>query len=233
MTGIEWTDCTWNPTTGCTKISPGCKHCYAEAMAKRLHGMGKPKYRNVFQYTEHVDALQLPLHWRKPRRVFVNSMSDLFHEQATISFVRQVFDVMREASQHTYQVLTKRPTSMAKFSTEYDIPDHVWMGTSIEDRARMFRLEDLLGVRCKTRFISFEPLLGDVGELDLDGIHWCIIGGESGLGYRPISKDWVYNIIRQCKDCNVPVHFKQWGGLHPKSGGRLVDGVLYDEYPNP
>ena len=231
MTGIEWTEATWNPATGCTKVSRGCKYCYAETLAKRLHAMGQQKYRNVFQYTEHENALGLPLRWRKPRLIFVNSMSDLFHEEASESFIMRVFDVMYKADQHTYQVLTKRPATMALFSQKYPIPNNAWMGTSVEDSVRVHRIEDLKRVQCKTRFISFEPLLADVGELDLAGIHWCIIGGESGAHYRPVRKEWIQNIIRQCREQNVPVFFKQWGGIRPKSGGRMIDGRIYDEYP--
>ncbi len=233
MTGIEWTEATWNPTTGCAKVSEGCRNCYAETMAKRLHAQGLKKYRNEFRYTEHEDALDIPLRWRKPRMIFVNSMSDLFYGRATPGFLEKVFDVMCEADWHTYQILTKRPHIMAEWSNAHIIPPHIWMGTSIENADNMHRLDELRNVNCHVRFISFEPLLGDVGELDLSGIHWCIIGGESGAHYRPVRKEWILNIIRQCREQNVPVFFKQWGGIRPNSGGRMIDGRIYDEYPKP
>ncbi len=235
--GIEWTEATWNPSTGCSKVSSGCANCYAERLAKRLHAMGQPKYRNGFAYTEHPDAVNLPKAWKKPRRIFVNSMSDLFHENATRDFVLRCFEVMLQANQHTYQILTKRPHLMADFSKRFEdifgyvIPGNIWMGTSIEDANSLFRMDRLREVRCKTRFVSFEPLLGPVRPANLDGIHWAIIGGESGAGYRPVKKEWVRDIIRQCRDQKVPVFFKQWGGPRPKSGGRRVDGREYSEYP--
>ena len=181
--GIEWTEATWNPTTGCSKVSSGCANCYAETLAKRLHAMGQPKYRNGFTYTEHSQVIDLPLTWKKPRRVFVNSMSDLFHENATYDFTARCFEVMLQANWHTYQILTKRPHLMADFSKRFEerygwaIPDHIWLGTSIENAGSLFRMDELRMVGCKTRFISFEPLLGPIGPMNLDGIHWVIIGG--------------------------------------------------------
>lgn len=235
--GIEWTDATWNPTTGCTKVSSGCANCYAETLTKRLYAMGQIKYRNGFTYTEHPSTVDIPIRWRKPRRIFVNSMSDMFHENATDDFIVRCFKTMLQANWHTYQILTKRPHIMADFSKRFEdmfgyiIPRHIWLGTSIEDGNSLYRLDELCEARCKTRFISFEPLLGPIGTVNFDGINWAIIGGECGAGYRPVKKEWVLDIIRQCKDQRVSVFFKQWDGPHPKSGGRLIDGQEYSEYP--
>lgn len=199
--------------------------------------MGQPKYRNGFAYTEHASAVSIPLSWKKPRRIFVNSMSDMFHENATRSFILRCFEVMLQANWHTYQILTKRPHRMADFSRRFEdvfgqvIPNHIWLGTSIEDNNSLFRMDELCKTRCKTRFISFEPLLGPIGPVSLDGIDWVIIGGESGAGHRPVKKEWILDIIRQCKDQKVSVFFKQWGGPRPKSGGRRIDGHEYNEYP--
>lgn len=234
---IEWTEVTWNPTSGCTKISPGCKNCYAERLSKRLKAMGQKKYKNGFQYAEHTSDINLPLTWKKPKKIFVNSMSDLFHEKSDLEFVAKCFSVMLEAKWHTYQVLTKRPSKMAEFSrlfTNYfglTIPSHIWMGTSVENENYASRIDELRKVDCTVRFISFEPLIGPVGEVDLDGIHWAIIGGESGYGFRPVQKEWILDIIKQCKRQKVAVFFKQWGGVRPKSGGRTINGRIYDEYP--
>lgn len=234
---IEWTEATWNPTTGCTKISPGCKNCYAATLSKRLKAMGVHKYRNEFQFTEQPDDLELPLAWKSGRKIFVNSMSDLFHEQSRMEFIAKCFDVMVKADWHQYQVLTKRPTIMTEFSDLFKryfdciIPPHIWMGVSVENEDYVWRIDELRKVKCQTRFISFEPLLGQVGKIDLTGIDWAIIGGESGFGFRPIQKEWIKEIIRQCKRQNVAVFFKQWGGIRPKSGGRELDGKTYDEYP--
>jgi len=234
---IEWTEATWNPTTGCTKISAGCKNCYAATMSRRLKLMGVKKYENEFEFTEHEDDLELPLQWKKQKKIFVNSMSDLFHEKSRMEFIGKCFDVMLKADWHTYQVLTKRPTIMSEFSELFvryfgqDIPHHIWMGTTVENKDNIWRIDELKKVKCNIRFISFEPLLGSVGEVDLSGIHWAIIGGESGYGYRPVRKEWITEIIRQCKKQKVAVFFKQWGGIRPKSGGRMINGRTYDEYP--
>ena len=234
---IEWTEATWNPTTGCSKVSPGCANCYAETLTKRLHAMRMPKYSNGFTYTEHESAVNIPLTWKKPRRIFVNSMSDLFHENATHEFTARCFEVMLRANWHTYQILTKRPHKMADYSRRFEelhgrvIPGHIWLGTSIENADLLFRMDELRMVRCKMRFISFEPLLGPVGPMNLDDIHWVIIGGESGTGYRPVKKEWILDIISQCQRQDVPVFFKQWGGPRPKSGGRSIDGKVYSKYP--
>ena len=240
MTGrssIEWTEATWNPTTGCTRISPGCRNCYAAAMSKRLRAMGIKKYENEFEFAQHDGELDLPLRWKRPRLVFVNSMSDLFHEDAEDGFILRCFETMERADWHTYQVLTKRPERMAKFSRELEasrgapVPRHVWMGTSVEDSGTARRIDDLRRVRCHVRFVSFEPLLEEIRGVDLSGIHWAIIGGESGPGRRPIKKAWVKALIRECRAHKVRVFFKQWGGPRPKDGGREVDGRVYDEYP--
>ncbi len=234
---IEWTEATWNPTTGCTKISSGCKNCYAATLSKRLKAMGMKKYKNGFEFAEHSEDIELPLQWKKPRKIFVNSMSDLFHEKSTMEFIERCFAVMMTAKLHTYQVLTKRPKKMAEFSKLFyadfghTIPSHIWMGTSIENEENVWRIDELRNVECDIKFISFEPLIGSVGKIDLDGIHWAIIGGESGFGFRPVQKEWIMEIIRQCKKQNVKVFFKQWGGTRPKSGGRIINGRTYDEYP--
>lgn len=235
--GIQWTDATWNPATGCTMVSPGCKNCYAERLSRRLRAMGQPKYANGFAYTEHPSEVDMPLRWKKPRKIFVNSMSDLFHEMADPAFIARCFDVMIKADWHVYQVLTKRPRSMAEFSRRfkkyfgYTIPPHIWLGTSVESGGYAYRMDELRRVDCMTRFVSFEPLLGPVEGQDLSGMDWAIIGGESGKGFRPVKKEWVVDLISQCRRYGVPVFFKQWGGPRPKSGGRLVDGVEYSEYP--
>lgn len=234
---IEWTEATWNPTTGCTKISPGCKNCYAETLSKRLKAMGQEKYKNGFRFTEHPDDIDLPLSWKKSKKIFVNSMSDLFHEKSDFEFTLRCFSTMLEADWHTYQVLTKRPQKMAEFSKLFkdkcgqSIPSHIWMGTSIENGNYISRIDELRKVDCNVRFISFEPLIGPVGTIDLTGIHWAIIGGESGYNYRPVQKEWITEIIKQCKKQKVAVFFKQWGGIRPKSGGREINGRTYDEYP--
>ena len=236
---IEWTEATWNPSTGCTKVSPGCQNCYAERLAARLRAMGQSKYRLGFRYSEHPSAVDAPLRWRKPRRIFVNSMSDMFHEDASFEFVGRCFATMLRADWHDYQILTKRPARMAEFSelfarhTGAGIPGFIWMGTSVESREYVHRMDQLRAVRCGTRFVSFEPLLGPVGKVSLDGISWAIIGGESGKNFRPVKGEWIREIIRQCVEQKVPVFFKQWGGARPKSGGRTIDGRQYGQYPRP
>jgi protein gp37 len=234
---IEWTEATWNPTSGCTKISPGCKNCYAETLTKRLKAMGQQKYKKGFQYVEHPSDVNLPLTWNKPKKIFVNSMSDLFHENSIFEFTGKCFATMIQADQHDYQILTKRPKRMAEFSElffEYfghKIPNFMWMGVSIENQDYVSRIDDLRKVKCYTRFISFEPLIGSVGKLNLRGIDWAIIGGESGHHYRPVQKEWIEEIIEQCKEQDVAVFFKQWGGFRPKAGGRIINRRKYSEYP--
>lgn len=234
---IEWTEATWNPTTGCSKVSSGCKNCYAERLSNRLKAMGLKKYRNNFAYTEHESEADLPLRWRKPRRIFVNSMSDLFHEDADYGFVGRCFHTMMTANWHTYQVLTKRPARMAEFSRMFEkyygipVPRHIWMGTSVEDNRAVHRIAELRAVRCETRFVSFEPLLERINKTPLKGIDWAIIGGESGPRYRRVEPAWVDSLVSQCRDGGVPVFFKQWGGRTPKANGRLVRGREIGQYP--
>jgi protein gp37 len=229
---IEWTDATWNPSTGCSKVSPGCKNCYAERLSQRLQKMGNPKYRHGFRFTLHRDALELPLSWKRPRKIFVNSMSDLFHESMPEAFLRRCFEVMEKADWHSYQILTKRPDRMLAFAEDYgDIPGHIWFGTSVELAMYKSRIETLKAVKAKIKFISFEPLLGPIGDVDLRGISWAIVGGESGPNHRPIEARWVREIRKQCKRQKVSFFFKQWGGRTAKSGGRTLDGREWDEYP--
>ena len=228
---IEWTETTWNPVTGCTKVSPGCKHCYAERMAKRLEAMGQPRYANGFRVTLQHDIVSLPLSWRKPRLVFVNSMSDLFHKQVPDDFIIKCFHTMNMARQHTFQVLTKRPERVLELSKSLDWSSNVWMGTSVENSEYQSRSKVLAKVPAKVRFLSVEPLLGPVPKLPLRGIHWVIVGGESGPGARPLKAEWVKQIRDRCKAGNVPFFFKQWGGVQKKSTGRVLDGQTWDEMP--
>lgn len=229
---IEWTDATWNPVTGCSKISPGCKHCYAERFSKRLQAMGVAKYSHGFQVTLHPDALLAPLLWKTPRKIFVNSMSDLFHENVPDEFVKEVFDVMRQASWHQFQVLTKRSVRLAELSTYIDWPNNVWMGVSVENSNYKYRIDHLRQTSARIKFLSLEPLLGPLGELDLSAIHWVIVGGESGPNARPIHKDWVVEIREQCIQAEVAFFFKQWGGKSKKQAGRELDGRTWDEWPD-
>lgn len=234
---IEWTEATWNPTTGCTKISQGCKNCYAATLSKRLKAMGIKKYKNEFKFTQHEDEIDLPLKWKKSRKIFVNSMSDLFHEEAKMEFIANCFDTMIKADWHIYQVLTKRPEKMAEFSKLFNsffgfqIPNHIWMGTSVENNDTTWRIKELRKVKCYIKFISFEPLLEEIDKVNLSGIDWAIIGGESGHHYRPVKKEWIQSLIKQCCKQHVKVFFKQWGGFRPKSGGRIINGRTYSEYP--
>ncbi len=228
---IEWTESTWNPVTGCTKVSPGCKHCYAERMAKRLKAMGQTNYRNGFQVTLHPHMLELPLRWRKPQRIFVNSMSDLFHEKVPRDYIAQVFDVMRRADRHQFQVLTKRSERLRELAPELGWPSNVWMGVSVESTKYVSRIDDLRDTGAQTKFLSLEPLLGPLPGLNLNGIHWVIVGGESGPGARSMDPMWVVDIQRQCQKANVPFFFKQWGGVNKKRTGRELNGQTYDEMP--
>lgn len=228
---IEWTDATWNPVTGCTKISPGCKHCYAERLAARLKKMGNPRYRNGFSLTLHHDQITLPLRWTQPRMIFVNSMSDLFHEAVPDSFIRQVFDVMVRADRHTFQILTKRADRLVKLSSLLPWPQNVWQGVSVENNRYISRVSYLQKVPAMVRFISVEPLLGPIPHLPLDGIHWVIVGGESGPGYRPLNPSWARNIRDQCLAAKIPFFFKQWGGRTPRAGGRILDRKTWDGMP--
>jgi protein gp37 len=239
---IEWTEATWNPTTGCDRLSAGCDHCYALTLAKRLKAMGAPKYQNDgdprtsgpgFGVAIHPDALRIPYGWREPRVVFVNSMSDLFHARVPVSFVREVFSVMADTPRHTYQVLTKRSHRLVRLADRLDWPPNVWLGVSVEDAAQLQRIDHLRDVPAAVRFLSCEPLLGPLHGLDLTGIGWVIAGGESGPGCRPLDPTWVTDIRDVCTAAGVPFFFKQWGGRTPKAGGRELDGVLWDEMPSP
>jgi len=228
---IEWTDSTWNPVTGCTKISPGCKHCYAEAFAERWRGIPGHPYEQGFDLRLWEDRLELPLSWRKPRMIFVNSMSDLFHEKVPLSFVRKVFRTMERASWHTFQILTKRSARLAEFAPKLNWPPNAWMGVSIETTKYLGRADHLREASAAIRFLSLEPLLGPLGILDLSGIHWVIVGGESGPGARPIKAAWVRDIRNQCRSEGVPFFFKQWGGVQKKRNGRELDGRTWDGMP--
>ena len=236
---IEWTEMTWNPSTGCDRMSPGCDNCYAMTLAKRLKAMGQPKYQldgdprtsgPGFGLTVHEDALHVPHSWTSPRVVFVNSMSDLFHEDVPIGFIRDVFEVMTETPRHTYQVLTKRSKRLARVADSLQWPSNLWMGVSIETQRYAFRSDHLREVGAAVRFISAEPLLGPL-TLDLSGIHWLIAGGESGPRARPMDPTWATSLRDQCLEANVAFFFKQWGGRTPKAGGRDLDGRTWDEMP--
>lgn len=228
---IEWTDMTWNPVTGCTKVSPGCLNCYAERMAYRLKAMGAHRYRNGFDVTLHEDALETPLSWTKPRLVFVNSMSDLFHEKVPDQFIRRVFEVMNRCPQHTFQILTKRSARLHWAAKALAWTPNIWMGVSVEDGRMSFRIRDLQSVPAAIRFLSCEPLIGPISKLPLAGINWVIVGGESGPGSRPMNPAWARDIRRQCRAARVPFFFKQWGGFDKKAAGRTLDGRIYDEMP--
>ena len=228
---IEWTDATWNPVTGCTKISPGCKNCYAERLALRLKEMGNPRYKNGFRITLHPDQLDLPLRWGKPRMIFVNSMSDLFHELVPDEYIKSVFATMVKADWHIFQILTKRAQRLAKLAPELPWPVHIWQGVSVESQAYTKRVNALQRVPATVRFLSVEPLLGPIGSLPLDGIHWVIVGGESGPRHRPIKPEWARQIKGHCLAADVPFFFKQWGGRTAKSGGRILDGRTWDQMP--
>ena len=228
---IEWTESTWNPVTGCTKISSGCKHCYAERMALRLQAMKQPNYSEGFKLTIHRQALELPLKWKKPQTIFVNSMSDLFHDDVPLPFIREAFDVMRQASWHRFQILTKRSERLATLSVELQWPENVWMGVSVENAHYAFRIQHLRSTAASLKFLSLEPLLGPLTDLDLSGIDWVIVGGESGPMARPMDRRWVTDIRDQCQQAAVPFFFKQWGGVRKKKAGRLLDGRTWDEAP--
>jgi protein gp37 len=228
---IEWTEATWNPVTGCTKISAGCKNCYAERLALRLQAMGNHRYQNGFRVTLHDDALDLPRSWRTPRRIFVNSMSDLFHPEVPLTFIRRVFQTMEECPQHTFQVLTKRSDRVAKLGSKLHWPKNVWMGVSVEDSRVLYRIDDLREVPAAVRFLSCEPLIGSLEGIDLRGIHWVIVGGESGPHARPMAIQWVRELFRACRRQKVPFFFKQWGGVRKDLTGRLLGGRTYDEMP--
>lgn len=228
---IEWTQTTWNPVTGCTKISPGCKHCYAERMAERLLAMRQPRYRNGFEVTLQDDVVELPLQWKLPRIIFVNSMSDLFHDAVPAEFIHRCFDVMNRASQHTFQILTKRTERLVAMSRELHWPPNIWMGTSIENAQYAWRAKLLAQVGAAVRFLSVEPLLGPIPRLPLTKIDWVIVGGESGPGARPMNEEWVTQIRDRCQTRKVPFFFKQWGGVRKSDAGRELDGRTWDDMP--
>ena len=228
---IEWTEVTWNPVTGCTKISQGCKFCYAERMSKRLQAMGVQKYENGFSITVHESTLDDPLTWKRPRLVFVNSMSDLFHKSVPFSFIEAVFETMNRAPRHTFQVLTKRPRRVALLNERLHWTPNIWLGTSIESERWLERLTWLKGTSAQTKFLSLEPLLGPLPDIQLDGIDWVIVGGESGPGARPMEADWVRDIRDMCLGSNVPFFFKQWGGVFKKRNGRTLDDRKWDQMP--
>ncbi|MFH0953586.1 MAG: phage Gp37/Gp68 family protein [Verrucomicrobiota bacterium] len=228
---IEWTEATWNPVTGCTKISLGCRHCYAERMAVRLQAMGQANYANGFKVTPHTRALELPLHWKRSQVVFVNSMSDLFHEDIPTDFILRVFDVMNRANWHLFQVLTKRSRRMLELSPRLPWSRNIWMGVTVEDARYGRRIDHLRQIPAALRFLSVEPLLGPMPKLNLDGIGWVIVGGESGPGARSLQASWVIDICNQCRRANVPFFFKQWGGVNKKRAGRELEGRTWDEMP--
>ncbi len=234
-TTIEWTNATWNPVTGCTKISAGCDNCYAERFSERFRGVKDHPFQNGFDLTLRSERIEQPLSWKKPKMVFVNSMSDLFHKEIPIEFISRVFDTMEHADHHIFQVLTKRSSLMRNFvNNRYKngrAPEHIWLGTSIEDNIRCSRIQHMQEMKASVRFLSIEPLIGPIEKLDLDGIHWVIVGGESGPRSRPMKSEWVRSIRDQCKKQEVPFFFKQWGGLRPKSGGRLLDGKEWSQFP--
>ena len=228
---IEWTELTWNPTTGCSKYSNGCKYCYAEIMSKRLQAMGVEKYRDAFEVRIHPDQLLLPYKWKTPKIVFVNSMSDLFHNEVPANFIKRVFSIMNDNPQHVFQVLTKRAERLVELSAELVWTDNIWMGVSVEDTSVTHRVDRLRETSAHIKFLSCEPLLGPLPGLNLDGINWLIVGGESGTRPRPMREDWVFDIQRQCEEQDVKFFFKQWGGRNKKAAGRLLNGRTYDDMP--
>jgi protein gp37 len=228
---IEWTEATWNPLTGCTKVSPGCKFCYSERLAWRLQAMGRKHYEDGFNLTLHEDSIEIPLRWKKPMRVFVNSMSDLFQESVSCEFIARVFKVMVEARQHQFQILTKRANRLLELSPDLHWTDNVWMGVSVEDEDHTFRIDQLRKTGARVKFLSLEPLLGPLRNLDLREIDWVIVGGESGPGARPMHPSWPIEIRDQCRKARVPFFFKQWGGVNKKRTGRLLGGRTWDEFP--
>jgi protein gp37 len=228
---IEWTEATWNPLTGCKKISPGCKNCYAERMSLRLQAMGQPNYSEGFKLSLHEHALELPLKWRTPKTIFVNSMSDLFQAGVPLSFILRVFSTMCRADWHRFQILTKRSDLLLEMDALLPWQPNIWMGVSVENQDYKFRIDHLRQTGAHIKFLSLEPLLGPLGRLDLRGIDWVIVGGESGLGARPMDRAWVVDIRKQCRKSGVPFFFKQWGGVNKRRAGRILDGRTWDEMP--
>jgi protein gp37 len=231
QTRIEWTELTWNPTTGCNKVSQGCKFCYAEVMARRLKAMGLEKYRNGFELTLHENALKIPYTWKQPKIVFVNSMSDLFHKDIPLEFIQRVFKVMNDNPQHVFQVLTKRADVLLKYHKELEWTHNIWMGVSVEDSNSLGRINFLRRTRAKVKFLSCEPLIGPLKNLNLKKIDWVIVGGESGRRPRPMKPEWVFEIHNRCIEAKVPFFFKQWGGTNKKKTGRVLKGKTYSEMP--
>jgi len=231
LTNIEWTEATWNPVTGCTKTSPGCANCYAERMTRRLKAMGVHNYKKGFKVSTHPGMLDYPLGWRKPRMIFVNSMGDLFHEDVPVSFIKRVFKVMERTHWHTYQVLTKRAERLFDIAPELPWPDNVWMGVTVEDKEHLYRIDSLRTTKAKVKFISFEPLLGKMGKVDLTDIDWAIVGGESGPGARAMQPEWARELRDQCIKTKVPFFFKQWGGFNKKKAGKILDGKIWMRMP--
>jgi protein gp37 len=231
QSSIEWTEMTWNPTTGCDKISAGCKHCYAEVMARRLQAMGIEKYKDGFELRLHDDSLMIPYEWKKPKVVFVNSMSDLFHKDVPLSFIQKVFDVMNNTPIHTYQILTKRAERLYELHDKLNWTTNIWMGVSVENEKVKERIDFLRETNAKVKFLSCEPLIGPLQTLNLEKIHWVIVGGESGRKARPMQEWWVWNIRQQCAEQGIAFFFKQWGGTNKKKAGRELGGMTYDEMP--
>lgn len=229
---IEWTEMTWNPTTGCNKVSAGCKYCYAETMTRRLQSMDLDKYKDGFQLRIHPEALSIPYTWKSPKVVFVNSMSDLFHKDVPMSFIQQVFDVMNDNPQHVFQVLTKRSDLLLKYNQHLKWSHNIWMGVSVENQKVSYRIDDLRKTNARVKFLSCEPLIGPLEGLNLEGIDWVIVGGESGRTPRPMKEDWVLDILDQCKQAGVKFFFKQWGGTNKKKTGRLLLDQTWDEMPS-
>jgi protein gp37 len=231
QSSIEWTEATWNPITGCSKISPGCKHCYAERLAMRLQAMGVTNYRNGFEVMLHEHALRLPLTWKTPQTIFVNSMSDLFHKDVPLIFIRKIFDVMEAAHWHRFQILTKRSERLLELSSKLSWTTNIWMGVSVEHPDYAYRIDHLRQTDAHIKFLSLEPLLAPLPRLKLKNIDWAIIGGESGPGARPMQKEWVLDIQNQCRKADVAFYFKQWGGVFKKKTGRVLEGRTWDEMP--
>ena len=228
---IEWTESTWNPITGCSKISPGCRHCYAERLAKRLKAMGQPNYVNGFEAAMHEHMLELPLRWKKPQTIFVNSMSDLFHKNVSTEFILRIFKIMSKAYWHRFQVLTKRSDRLLKLDHKIEWPSNVWMGVSVENNDYTFRIDQLRKTHASVKFLSLEPILGPLENLQLDGIDWVVVGGESGPKARPLEESWVIDIRDQCLSAGVPFFFKQWGGVNKKRTGRILQGRTWNQLP--
>ena len=231
QSSIEWTEMTWNPTTGCDKISAGCKYCYAEVMARRLQAMGIEKYKDGFELRLHDGSLMIPYEWKKPKVVFVNSMSDLFHKDVPLSFIQKVFDVMNNTPIHTYQILTKRAERLYELHDKLNWTTNIWMGVSVENEKVKKRIDFLRETNAKVKFLSCEPLIGPLQTLNLEKIHWVIVGGESGRKARPMKEWWVWNIRQQCAEQGIAFFFKQWGGTNKKKAGRELGGMTYDEMP--